>query len=153
MTTLDPVRKKVTVNAPIDTAFAVFTTGMGTWWNPSHHIGDGELTDVVVEPQAGGRWYEITTGGTCEWGRVLTWDPPQRVVLAWQLNADWEHDSGFLTELEIRFESEGPETTRVELEHRGLEAYGDRAGEVRGALDSEGGWNGLLEAFRRAAER
>ena len=153
MNPFEPVRKKITVNAPIETAFAVFTTGMGTWWNPEHHIGDGELQDVVMEPQPGGRWYEITTvGGTCEWGRVLDWDPPQRVLLAWQLNAEWEYDADFRTELEIRFESEGPATTRVELEHRGLEAYGERAAEVRGSIDSDDGWNGLLDGYRQAVE-
>jgi uncharacterized protein YndB with AHSA1/START domain len=149
----EPVRKKITVNAPIETAFEVFTTGMGTWWNPAHHIGEGELEDVVIEPRDGGRWYETTTGGTCEWGKVQAWDPPQRVVLAWQLSADWEYDPSIVTELEIRFEAEGPETTRVELEHRGLEAYGDRVGTVRDAIDSEGGWTGLLAAFAAAVER
>ena len=46
--------------------------------------------------------------------------------------------------------AEGPTTTRVELEHRGFEAYGAAAGQVRGAMDSHNGWAGLLSRFGEA---
>ena len=72
-------------------------------------------------------------------------------MLAWQLDGDWAYDPAFVTEVEVRFVAEGPRTTRVELEHRGLEAYGDRTDEVRGAVSSDGGWQGLVEIFARAA--
>jgi len=35
----------------------------------------------------------------------------------------------------------------VELEHRLLERYGDKAVEMKGIFDSEGGWKGLLDKF------
>jgi hypothetical protein len=148
-TTTQPVRKRITVAAPQAAAFEVFTTGMGTWWNPSHHVGDEALADVVVEPEVGGRWFERGEHGTeCDWGRVLVWEPPGRVVFDWQLTADWVHDPDHHTALEIRFLPEGPTTTRVELEHRGLDAFGDRAGVVRDALDGPNGWTGLLDGYR-----
>jgi uncharacterized protein YndB with AHSA1/START domain len=142
-----PVRKTVLVNATPDRAFRVFTAGMVRWWRPDHHIAPNPFAEIVVEPRNGGRWFERDKDGAeCEWGKVLAWDPPARLVLAWQLNSSWQYDPDFVTELEIRFIPEGG-ATRVELEHRDLEKFGDKASEVHAALDSAGGWTGTMEAF------
>jgi uncharacterized protein YndB with AHSA1/START domain len=84
---------------------------------------------------------------------VLTWEPPHRVVLSWEISCDWKYDPAFASQVEIRFEPEGAGATRVELEHRGLETYGERAEEMRGIFGSENGWGGLLRAFAGAVER
>ena len=142
-----PVRKTITVKASPAHAFEVFTTGMIRWWRPDHHIGKSPMQDVVLEPRVGGRWYEVgEDGAVCEWGKVLAWEPPRRFVLAWQLNHDWQYDPDFVTELEVRFVADG-DATRVDLEHRNLERYGDHVVAVRRSLDSPGGWTGALEAF------
>jgi uncharacterized protein YndB with AHSA1/START domain len=147
-----PVRKHVVVKAPPARAFEVFTGRMTAWWRPDHHLGASPLKEVVVEPRAGGRWYEVCEDGTvCEWGKVLAWEPPSRVVFAWQLNAEWKYDAAFVTELEVRFVPEGT-GTRVELEHRNIDRFGAKAGEVRNALDSAEGWTGGLVAYAAAAD-
>ena len=149
-TTIAPVRTATLVEAPIEQAFDVFTIGFGTWWPASHHTGEGELADAILECREGGRWYERTTDGSeSEWGRVLAFEPPHRLLLAWHLDADFRYDPepGRATEVEVRFTAEGPGRTRVELEHRLLERYGERADEVRGQVGSEGGWPGLLGRF------
>jgi hypothetical protein len=146
--TVHPVRKQIVVRAPQATCFEVFTARMGSWWIPSHSIGDEPQADVVVEPHAGGRWYERGEGGAeCDWGRVLVWEPPARVVLAWQIGASWAFDAELRTEVEVRFEATGPESTTVTLEHRGLDGFGDHAEDMRSRFDSEGGWSGLLQRF------
>lgn len=50
----------------------------------------------------------------------------------------------------MRFLSEAPQRTRVELEHRNLERHGDGWEQMRDAVGSPGGWAGGL---RRFAER
>jgi hypothetical protein len=146
------VRKTVTVECGQERAFAVFTDGFGTWWNRDHHIGKAELDDAYIEPKAGGRWYERGVDGSeCDWGHVIVWEPPGRIVLAWQLNAEWDYDPNLVTELEITFVDEGDGRTRVELEHRNLERMGAKAKEVRDAVDSDSGWNGLLQSYARVA--
>jgi hypothetical protein len=148
-----PIRKSILVNAPQERAFQVFTAGMGGWWRPEHHIAKTPFADVVVEPRTGGRWFERDKDGTeCEWGKVLAWDAPRRVVLAWQLNAEWKYDPDFITELEIRFTTEGS-ATRVELEHRDIEKFGATSAAVRAALDSTEGWEGALAVFANAAPK
>lgn len=144
---ISPVRKSVTVKAAPARAFAFFTGQMMRWWRPDHHIGATPLKDIVLEPRVGGRWYEIgTDDAVCEWGKVLVWEPPAHFVLAWQLDADFRYDPDLITELEVRFVADGAET-RVELEHRNLERFGDKAERVRGSLDSADGWRGALLAF------
>jgi len=146
-----PVRRSVKVNAAPQKAFHVFTSGMGKWWPKQHSLNSkSPQQDVIVEPHAGGRWYERSEDGSeCEWGRVLTWEPPARVVLAWQINGNWQYDREFETEVEVRFIADGS-GTRVELEHRNLERFGDKADEVRAAFDSPEGWNGGLQLFAKA---
>lgn len=52
-------------------------------------------------------------GSRSDTGKVLAWDPPRGVVLAWQLTGGWQYDETFITELEVRFVPEGPNRTRV----------------------------------------
>jgi uncharacterized protein YndB with AHSA1/START domain len=147
------VRHSIVVQAPQDRAFAVFTEGMSAWWPlDSHVIGEKPVADAVMEPRAGGRWFERAENGSeCEWGRVLAWEPPHRVVLAWEISPDWKYDPDVHTEVEVRFHAEGERRTRVELEHRGLEAFGARADEMRQAFESDGGWPYLLGRFAQDA--
>ena len=147
------VRRSVVVDAPPDRAFAVFTERMTAWWPlETHTIGSRPAAEAVIEPREGGRWFERAGDGTeCDWGRVLAWDPPDRVVLSWEVSCDWQRDASIQTEVDVRFTAEDDRRTRVELEHRGLEAYAERAEEMRGIFDSDGGWRGLLARFADAA--
>jgi uncharacterized protein YndB with AHSA1/START domain len=147
-----PVRRSVTVPAPPDRAFEVFTSRIGAWWPRTHHVGAVEPETVVIEPREGGRWFERAPDGTeCQVGQVLVWDPPGRLVLAWQLTAEWTYDPDLITEVEVRFLPQGEGSTRVELEHRDLERFGDKAGQVRGAIDAPSGWTAVLDLYARAA--
>lgn len=148
----DPVRKSVTVSAPPESAFEIFTAQMGDWWLKTHSLTESGQKAVIVEPRAGGRWYEIgTSGEEKDWGRVLAYAPPKRILLAWQLNADWTFDPEFRTEVDVTFAPTADGGTTVQLEHRDLQNYGAKAEEARRSLDSEGGWAGLLQAFATKA--
>lgn len=142
------IRKVVNVLAPPEIAWRVFTAQMGAWWPlVSHKIGAARAVDAVIEPRVGGRWYERgEDGSTCDWGRVLAWEPCTRLVLTWEITADWRHDVSLQTEVEVRFIPEGT-GTRVELVHRRLDLYGPHHQQMRSIFDSEGGWQGLLGAF------
>src|SRR5262249_14249894 len=142
------VRKVVDVKAPPEIAWRVFTEMIGSWWPlASYKIGKARAVDAVIEPRVGGRWYEQgEDGSTCDWGRVLVWEPPTRLILSWEIDADFRHDPDLRTDVEVRFIA-GGQGTRVELEHRGLDALGLRRDEIRGLFDSEMGWTQLLNAF------
>lgn len=146
-----PVRKSIFVAASLDHAFDVFANGIGRWWPKSHHISKADLDCVVLEPVAGGRWYEVAVDGSqCEVGKVLDCDPPARLLLAWQLRHDFTYDPDLVTEVEVTFSPEG-EGTRVNLEHRNLERLGDHAETLRESIDSPNGWGLLLQLYSEAA--
>ena len=147
-----PVRKSIHVKAPPQKAFQVFTAGIGSWWLKRHSINkQSAQADVVMEPFAGGRWFERGEDGSeCSWGKVLIWEPPARLVLAWQIDGTWTHNPDFMTEVEVRFTAED-KGTRVDLEHRHLARYGAQAATARAALDSPEGWSGLLQSYATAA--
>jgi len=150
------VRKTIRVRADVAHAFDVFTTGIDRWWPRSHHIGQSPMTRIIVEPRAGGRCYSEQEDGTdCDWGTVLVWAPPHRVVLAWQITSEWrfEPELARSSEVEVRFTPEGDGMTRVDLEHRHLERHGAGADKMRAGVDAPGGWGGLLELFAAEADR
>ena len=149
-----PIRKSLRVKAKRDKAFATFVGQMGSWWMKTHSLHPAGQKDVIIEPCAGGRWYEIGNDGTEKnWGRVLAWEAPERILLAWQLNAEWAYDPDFETTVEVRFTADGEETI-VAFEHRDLERFGDKAQAVRGDYESgmEGGWSQLLAGYQALAE-
>jgi uncharacterized protein YndB with AHSA1/START domain len=149
------VRKSLTVEAPIAHTFHVFTTGFDSWWPRAHHIGQADLLAAVIEPKAGGRWYEKGVDGSeCDWGRVLAYEPPSRVTLSWHLNGDWQYDPdpARASEVDVRFIPDGPGRTKVEFEHRHIERA-VKAEQLRAGVDSEGGWNGLLAMFAATAKQ
>jgi uncharacterized protein YndB with AHSA1/START domain len=153
--TVEPVKHSVLVEVPAERAFEVFTAGFASWWPlDTHHIGEKPAETAVLEPRAGGRWFERAADGSeCNWGFVTAWEPPRRIVLAWHLTADWQFDpdADKASEVEVRFDPEGPGATRVELEHRLLERFGPDADRVRESVSSTGGWPGLLEIYAKAA--
>jgi DNA-binding transcriptional ArsR family regulator len=129
-------------------AFEAFAAGIGRWWPASHSINASPIKEVVIEPRAGGRWYERGQDGSeCDWGVCLPGSRPS--VCSWHMDA-----SSAITppppQVELRFIAESP-AVRVELEHRGLERLGDQAEVLRGKIDAPGGWAGILERYREAA--
>jgi len=146
-----PVRKTIHVNASPERAFDTFTNGIGRWWPKSHHISKAEFDRPVIEPHEGGRWYELGVDGSqCDIGKVLAWEPPSRLLLAWQLTPEWTYDPELITELELLFTPEG-EGTRVDLEHRHFERMGERAEETRQSVDSPNGWTLMLQLYSEEA--
>jgi len=150
------VRKTITVSASLEHAFAVFTEGYDSWWPRTHHIGKAPMEKAIIELRAGGRCYSTQVDGTeCDWGRVLVWDPPHRLVLAWQITHEWgyEPDLARSSEVDIQFTAEPGGRTRVDLEHRHFERHGAGATPMRTAVDSPNGWSGLLQLFAARAEQ
>ena len=146
------VRKNFVVNAPVAHTFKTFTEHFNAWWPRSHHIGDQGFT-AIIEPRAGGRWFEkLDDGRECDWGSVVAWEPPSRLLLTWDLDSNFQYNPELGTEVEVLFIAETPERTRVEFEHRKLERYGDKAEAMRATFDSQGGWTGILAEFAKAAE-
>ena len=144
-----PVRKSILVNAPQAHAFDVFATRFDAWWPRDHHIGKAAMQEAVIEPRAGGRWYEKGEDGSeCEWGRVLAWEPPNRLVLSWTINGKFQADETVESEVEVQFIAESANKTRVELERRIAAADAEA---LREAVDSPRGWGSLLEIYAKKA--
>jgi uncharacterized protein YndB with AHSA1/START domain len=142
------VRASIVVDAPAEEAFSVFTEDIGSWWNPDHHILDGELAEMVFEPRAGGHVIDRATDGKeCRWARVLAYEPPRRFVISWDINLQWqiETDPARASEIEVVFTPQGPERTLVELEHRHLDRHGDGWEAMRDAVGAPAGWPDGLE--------
>jgi uncharacterized protein YndB with AHSA1/START domain len=144
------VTTQTLVDAPVDHAFRVFTEGIGSWWNPDHHILQAELAEMVFEPRVGGHIIDRGTDGSeCRWARVLAYDPPHRVSFSWDISLQWqlETDPAKASEIEVTFTEDGPARTRVVLTHRHLDRHGEGWEAMRDAVGS--GWT--LDRFAEVA--
>lgn len=143
---IPPITGTVTIAVPVEQAFGVFTGSINSWWPHQYHIGRADVAEVILEPREGGRWYERGVDGTeCDWGRVLTWEPPHRLVFTWQINGTWRFDPDpeHASEIEVRFTADGPGETTVEVEHSHFERL-DGGGTINDAIRGGGGWAQLL---------
>ena len=144
-----PVRKSVLVDASPPQAFAAFTAGIDRWWPKSHGIGTTPISQSVIEPFVGGRWYtRHEDGSDVVIGHVRVWEPAQRLVVSWEISSEWKPDPrpAFTSEVEVRFTAEAAGRTRVELEHRNFERLGAAAGEKM-RKDVDGGWPAILDLY------
>jgi uncharacterized protein YndB with AHSA1/START domain len=149
--TIAPVVKSVTVKASPERAFELFTRQMARWWPATHKTGKSPFVSIVVEPQAGGRWFERDAEGVeMNWGKVLAWDPPRRVLFGWQLDSRFAYDPNFLTEVELTFAPAPGGGAVVTLEHRNLERFGADAEKVAAEIAS--GWPAILADFAGFAD-
>jgi uncharacterized protein YndB with AHSA1/START domain len=148
--TAAPVRKSIRVKAPRAKAFEVFTAGIGQWWPKSHHVGTAPMTNARIEPFAGGRWYHISEDGSeYENGFVRVWQPPERLVVTWRLNSQFQLDDSVDSELDVRFIADGAGATRVDLEHR---VTATDALAIAAAVDAPNGWTAIMDVYAQAAE-
>jgi uncharacterized protein YndB with AHSA1/START domain len=147
------VRKSVVVRVPPAHAFRVFTEQFDAWWPRTHHIGKVEPYKAILEPRAGGRWFERGADGSeCDWGQVLEYSPPMRVALSWHLGSDFRYDPdpAKASRVDVTFTDEGNGTTRVQLVHSQLERHGADWTKVRDSVASKGGWDDIMDLFAAA---
>jgi uncharacterized protein YndB with AHSA1/START domain len=146
------VQRSVTVPLPPDRAFQLFVDDFDRWWpsDGTHSLTDAEA--FFMEPREGGRWGEQDRDGNYHpWGRVLAVDRPHQILLAWQLTPkfDYDADPARQTEVEVTFEPQPDGATKVTLEHRGFEVWGEPGAEMRGSVET--GWGALLELYAEHA--
>ena len=144
------VRHEVVVEAAIERAFSVFTSDFGAFKPREHNMLGVDIAETIFEPHVGGRLYDRGVDGSeCGWARVLAYEPPDRVVISWDITPQWqiETDPGKTSEVEVRFIAETSERTRVVLEHRNLDRHLDGWEAVRDGVDSEGGWPLYLRRY------
>jgi uncharacterized protein YndB with AHSA1/START domain len=144
------VQADIVVNAPVERAFALFTEQFDRIKPREHNMLAVDIASSVFEPRVGGRVYDRGRDGTeCQWGRVLAYEPPARIVFSWDINPMWqiETDLDKASEVEVRFIADGPDHTRVELEHRHLDRHGDGWEATREGVSGDQGWPLYLQRF------
>ena len=144
------VRQQIVVEAPIERAFDVFAKKFGSFKPPEHNLLAVPIAETVFEPRVGGHLYDRGVDGSeCRWARVLAYEPPHRVVFSWDISPEWriETDPSKASEVEVRFFSETPTRTRVELEHRHLERHGHGWEGVRDGVAAQQGWPLYLQRY------
>jgi uncharacterized protein YndB with AHSA1/START domain len=137
------IQTSIVVEAPLEQAFRVFTEDFDKVKPRDHNLLEVEIAETVFEPREGGRVFDRGVDGSeCQWARVLSFDPPNRLVFSWDIAPTWqiETDLERTSEVEVRFSSEGADRTLVELEHRNLDRHGEGWEGEREAVEGEGGW-------------
>jgi uncharacterized protein YndB with AHSA1/START domain len=144
------VHTQIVVAVPIEHAFATFTDRTVRWKPPEHNLLAVEIAESIFEAHEGGYVYDRGVDGSeCRFARVLVFEPPNRVVLSWDISPRWqiETDRSKTSEVEVRFTAESQERTRVEIVHRNLERHGEGWEGLRDAVGAPDGWPLYLRRF------
>ena len=144
------VRKSVVVAVPVAQAFSVFTERFGDFKPAEHNLLAVPIAETVFEPVVGGNIVDRGVDGSeCRWARILVFEPPNCVVFSWDIGPRWqvETDPEMTSEVEVRFLADGPERTRVELEHRYIDRHGPGWEAVVDGIDGGEGWPLYLSRF------
>jgi uncharacterized protein YndB with AHSA1/START domain len=144
------VHKEVVVDAPIERAFRVFVDRFGDIKPPEHNLLGAPIAQTTFEPRVGGYICDRAEDGReCRWARILVYEPPARVVFSWDIGPTWqlETDPANASEVEVRFVADGPERTRVHLEHRHLDRHGPGWQSVRDGVGHDEGWPLYLRRY------
>jgi uncharacterized protein YndB with AHSA1/START domain len=144
------VRREIVVAAPVEKAFAVFTERFGDFKPREHNLLGVPIAETVFEPRVGGAIVDRGTDGSeCRWARVLVYEPPHRVVFSWDIGPTWqlETEPENASEVEVRFAADGPDRTRVVLEHRGIDRHGPGWESVRDGIAGDAGWPLYLDRY------
>jgi uncharacterized protein YndB with AHSA1/START domain len=152
MTEIDTatIRREIVVQAPIERAFAVFTERFGDFKPREHNLLASPIAETVFEPRVGGNIVDRAEDGSeCRWARILAFDPPDRVAFSWDISPQWriETDPEQTSEVEVRFVAEGPDRTRLELEHRHIDRHGPGWESVAEGIGGDQGWPLYLSRF------
>ncbi len=144
------VRRQIVVEAPIEQAFTVFTERFGDFKPAEHNLLTAPIAETVFEPRVGGHITDRGADGSeCAWATIRAYEPPDRVVFSWDISPRWqvETDPERVSEVEVRFTAQGPQRTRVELEHRHLDRHGDGWESVRDGVAHDQGWPLYLDRY------
>lgn len=137
------VRHEVSVEAPLERAFRVFTERFGDFKPREHNLLQAPIAETVLEPRVGGHIYDRAVDGSeCRWARIVAYDPPHLLIFTWNIGPTWqvETDLTRVSEVEVRFVAEADERTRVVLEHRHLDRHGKGWESVATGVDGDAGW-------------
>lgn len=149
--TIAPIKISQTINAPPARCFELFVNRIGDWWPKGQTLSKGDYKSLTIEPKQGGRWFEVDGNDKdIQWGEVLAWEPPHRLLLVWRLNANFAYDPKLHTEVELTFKDAGPGKTTMNLEHRDLEKLGENAEKFIGML--AGGWESHVATVTKFIE-
>ena len=144
------VTSSIVVQVPIEKAFKVFTEEFDRIKPREHNMLGVDIAETVFEPRVGGHVFDRGADGSeCRWARVLAYEPPDRVVISWDISPQWliEADRDRTSEVEVRFIAESPDRTRVQLEHRYLDRHGDGWQSLRDGVNGDQGWPLYLQRF------
>lgn len=148
------LRASVLVRQPAEVAFRVFTEDMSDWWvREFTWSGPQCLQSIGFEPRVGGMAYELGPHGfRLDWGRILSWDPPQRLIFTWHIAPDRipQPDPAKASEVEVHFHP-SRDGTRVDLEHRRFDRHGPDGEGYWRAMTT--GWGELLARYSEVAGR
>jgi hypothetical protein len=155
--TVEPVTREIVVECDPQRAFDLFTAEMTSWWPAEHHIGSAPIAEIVIEPKAGGRWYtrhedgtETNTGFVTLYDRPGQESEPGRFSVTWQVGPDWKYHPELATTVDVRFTEEEPGRTRIALEHRDLENFGEHAEQMKNVFEAPDAWTTTLARYTAA---
>ncbi len=135
-----------------ETAFNAFVTDFQKWWPQAYSLSKEGLKEIGITPKVNGMCYEIGPHGfRCDWGRVLIWQPPERLVFTWQISerSAPEPNPELASEVHLEFVNLGANQTQIKLQHKHFSRHGEGGVNYCTEMASEYGWPYIISEYKR----
>ncbi|MFT3791240.1 MAG: SRPBCC family protein [Rudaea sp.] len=153
---IESVISEVTVPLSLNDAFELFTTQFGRWW-PRDYSYSREVLDTIVLGNGQGQWcYERGPHGfRCDWGRIIEWAAPAKLVFTWQVGPKSipQPNPNNASLVTVRLAERSAGQTIVTVEHSDFAKHGEGAVQYRDEMASEYGWSFILQQYVAAAKQ
>jgi uncharacterized protein YndB with AHSA1/START domain len=153
---MESISKVLVVEVDQDKAFNRFVHDLNEWWPKEYTWSQKNLVDIKMDPEKNGLCTELGPYNfRCDWGRVTTYEPPLHLSLKWQISSQRipEPDPEKASDIIVNFKENADGNTIVEFTHMNFQKHGYGAEDYQKAMDSEQGWDYILDRYKSYCER
>lgn len=137
-------------------AFKKFVNELNEWWPKEYTWSQDRLKEIKIESRKDGRCTEIGPYGfRCDWGTVTEFKEFEKLSLKWQIGPNREPipNPDKASDINVIFTIGENATTDVEFDHFNFENHGESSDSYRKMMDSEQGWDYILNSFKTYCEK
>lgn len=124
---------------------------LNEWWPKEYTWSQDKLKEIKIDGRKGGLCTEIGPNGfRCDWGTVTEYAENQKIRLKWQIGQKREPvpNPDMASDIRVDFIQDDSSTT-ILFEHSNFENHGEGSDEYRKMMDSEPGWDYILNHYRK----
>lgn len=153
---MNTITRELKINLKPETTYTNFVNQIREWWPMEYTWSQDKLETFTIDEKVDGLCTETGPFGfRCDWGRVTEVNPGKSISFTWQISPKREPvpDPEQASLVKVGVTDSGNGECTLKFSHENFENHGKDADEYQAAMDSEQGWNYILQCFKKFCEK